>query len=104
MQEARQEIAAELPDLIRTDQMRKSAAEEDTFSGALRRAIHKHDLSLTQIADQCGIGVEDLDEFLTGERTLRSDMIDRIAALLGCTLCQKESPNGQRTPAASTRD
>ncbi len=101
MRRVREQVAQELPDLIRTDQLRKTAAEEDTFSGALRRAIHRHDLSLTQIAPQCGISVEDLDEFLTGERTLGSDIIDRLAALLGCTLCQKETQDGQRAAATS---
>ena len=32
--------------------------------------------------------VEELDEFLTAERTLRSDVIDRLAHVLGCQLSQ----------------
>ena len=27
-----------------------------------------------------------LDDFLTGERTLRSDVMDRLASVLGCEL------------------
>lgn len=90
MQQLRQEIDQELPDLIRTDQLRKSAAEEHTFSGALRRAIHKHELSLTQIAGQCGISVEDLDEFLTDEKSLPSHDIDRLVDVLGWKLVPVE--------------
>lgn len=86
LQQGRDETAQELPELIRTDQLRKSATEEDTFSGALRRAIHKHDLSLTQIAGQCGLSVEELDMFLTGERELPSSVIDRLVDVLGCKL------------------
>ena len=86
----REEIADELPDLIRTDQLRKSAAEEDTLSGALRRAVHKHELSLTQIARQCALSVEELDLFLTGERELPSSAIDRLVDVLGCKLVSVE--------------
>lgn len=83
MQRVREESAQELPELIRTDQLRKSAAEENTFSGALRRAIHKHELSLGQIARQSDISEDDLDEFLTGEKSLPSHIIDRLADILG---------------------
>src|ERR1043165_7289518 len=83
LEQVRQEIANELPDLIRTDHLRKSAAEEDTFSGALRLAIHKHELSLSQIASQSGISEEELDEFLTGEKSLPSHVIDRLVDVVG---------------------
>jgi hypothetical protein len=83
MQRVREECALEMPELIRTDQLRKTAAEENTFSGALRRAIHKHELPLSQIARQSGIGEGDLDEFLTGEKSLPSHVIDRLVEVLG---------------------
>jgi transcriptional regulator with XRE-family HTH domain len=70
--------------------LRKNAAEENSFSGALRRAIHKHDLSLTQIARQGGLSVEELDLFLTGERELPSSVIDRLVNVLGCKLVSAE--------------
>lgn len=79
----REKIAAELPELTARDQLRKEAREETTLSGGLRRAIHGSPLSLTEIAAQIGIAPLLLDEFLTGERTLRSDSLDRLAALLG---------------------
>ncbi|MHC4181067.1 MAG: helix-turn-helix domain-containing protein, partial [Planctomycetota bacterium] len=41
---------------------------------------------LSAVADQAGITPLVLDEFLTGERTLRSDVMDRLANVLGCRL------------------
>jgi ribosome-binding protein aMBF1 (putative translation factor) len=82
----REQIAQELPDLQARDQMRKDAREECTLSGELRRAIHASGLSLAELAAGTGITPILLDDFLTGERTLRSDVIDRLATLLGCEL------------------
>jgi transcriptional regulator with XRE-family HTH domain len=79
----RAEIATELPELQSRDQLRKEAREEPTLSGDLRRAIHASDLSLAEIAAQVGITPVVLDDFLTGERTLRSDVLDRVAAVVG---------------------
>src|SRR5437660_11699437 len=78
----REQIAAELPDLAERDRMRKEAREEITLSGELRRAVHASPLSLSAIADRAGISPLALDEFLTGERTLRSDVLDRLAHVL----------------------
>lgn len=80
----REQVAQELPDLIARDQLRKNASEEDTASGALRRAIHKSDLLLPQIAERVGISSLELDQFLTAEATLPSDVIDRLAEAVGC--------------------
>lgn len=82
----RAQIAEELPDLQARDQMRKDAGQENTFSGELRRAIQESDQSLAEIALRVGITPIVLDDFLTGERTLRSDVIDRLAIALGCEL------------------
>ena len=84
----REEIAGELPEMAARDQMRKQAREEATLSGQLRRAVHASELSLSAIAAGAGIPPLVLDEFLTGERTLRSDVIDRLANVLGCQLSQ----------------
>jgi hypothetical protein len=77
-------IVAELPDLVTRDQQRKEAREEPTLSGELRRAVHASNKSLTVLAHQAGLSALHLDEFLTGERTLRSDAMDRLAVALGC--------------------
>jgi hypothetical protein len=82
----REQVAAELPDLAKRDQLRHEARAEATLSGELRRAVHASPLPLSAIAEQIGIAPLALDEFLTGERTLRSDVLDRLAAVLGYVL------------------
>jgi hypothetical protein len=82
----RRRIAGELADLTARNQMRKEAGDEPTLSGELRRAIHASPLSLTDIAAQAGVPPVALDEFLTGERTLRSDVLDRLTRSLGLVL------------------
>ena len=79
----REQIAQELPDLQVRDQMRKDAREEATLSGELRRAVTGSEFSLAEIATRIGVSPIVLDDFLTGERTLRSDVLDRLAGLLG---------------------
>ncbi len=86
----REQIAEELPEMTARDQMRKEAREEATLSGELRRAIHASELALSAIAAQTGITPLILDDFLTGERTLQSDVIDRLADVLGCQLTRSE--------------
>ncbi len=73
------------------------AAKENTFSGELRLAIHASGFNVIHIANQVGTTPVVVDEFLTGERTLRSDTIDRLAALLGYELRLKEAANGHAT-------
>lgn len=82
----RAQIAEELPDLQARDQMRKDAREEATLSGQLRRAVAASDLSLAEIAARAAISPILLDGFLTGERTLRSDVLDRLGNVLGFLL------------------
>ena len=86
LRDQRRRIAAELPDLVAQDQQRKEASAEPTLSGELRRAIHANPASSSDIAAQTGIPVLVLDEFLTGERTLRSDVLDRLVRTLGLVL------------------
>jgi hypothetical protein len=75
-------IAEELPDLVRRNQMRHDARKEKTFSGALRRAIHAFPLSPMKIAAQAEIRWTELADFLTAEKTLPSDAIDRLVKVL----------------------
>ncbi len=79
----RKQVAGELPNLIAGDQLRKEAKDEPTLSGELRRAVHASAVPLAAIAAEAGITPLVLDEFLTGERTLRSDVLDRLARSLG---------------------
>lgn len=86
LQRQRRQVARELSDLAAQDQMRKEARDEPTLSGELRRAIHASQNSLAVIAGKAKIPALALDEFLTGERTLRSDVLDRLATSLGLEL------------------
>ena len=95
-----EQVKDELPDLAKRLRLATNAAEENTFSGELRRAIHASGLTLNHIADRVGISPIVLDEFLTGDGTLQSDVIDRLTALLGRALCQKETQDGERAASA----
>ena len=89
LERQRVQIAEELPDLIQRNQLAKRAQAENTFSGELRRQIHTGGVPITEIARRANIDLTELDEFLTGERTLQSDVIDRLTAALGCELVNK---------------
>jgi len=76
---AKQETEAELPELLELGRRMREAGSEDTLSGHLRRAIHRSPRELADIAAAVGISAVQLNEFLSGERTLRSDVLDRLA-------------------------
>ncbi len=78
MQADRNSIEQELPDLADRDVRMREAAEEDTLSGHLRRAIHHSRRPLKDIGHDAGISTTLLCDFLEGERTLRSDVLDRL--------------------------
>jgi len=94
----RELIAKELPDLIAKHQRLREAARERTTSGALRRAIHASKLLFPDLADQAETDMDTLDAFLTGDRPLTSDLIDRLTKILKLKL---EPANGKakRRPA-----
>jgi hypothetical protein len=79
----REQIQAELPELVARNQLRAVAREESTLSGALRRAVYESRRPLHQIAREVGIEPKFLDEFLTGERNLLSDVMNRLAKAVG---------------------
>src|SRR5260370_39072313 len=74
-------IAKELPELIEKDQKLYDAMQEPTTSGALRRAIHSSGILLPDAADRARVDMDTLDTFLTGERPLTSDVIDRLTKM-----------------------
>lgn len=82
----REKISQELPDLVARNQMREEARREPSLTGALRRAVHVSKRPLTHLAREIGIEPTALDEFLTGERNLRSDIMDRLARSVGYDL------------------
>ena len=88
-------IANELPDLAAKHQRLCDAAEEPTHSGALRRAIHASKILIDDLAHRAGTDLETRDGFLTGQRTLTSDAIDRLTKILELTL---QPANGAPKP------
>lgn len=86
LEQARQQIAAELPDLVARERRMREAAEENTFSGELRRATHGGERDLISLAQLAGTTPVHLSEFLAGDRTLRSDVLDRLVLALGAKL------------------
>jgi hypothetical protein len=94
LEQAREQIAAELPDLVARERRMREAAEENTFSGELRRAIHGGDRDLISLAELAGTTPVHLSEFLAGDRTLRSDVLDRLVSVLGAKLVVSGSESG----------
>ena len=79
-QRAKEQTEAELPDLVELGRRMREASAENTLSGHLRRAIHRSTRELADIAAAAGITPLELNEFLCGERTLLSDVLDRLAS------------------------
>jgi hypothetical protein len=79
-------IAKELPNLTAKHERLSIAAQESTHSGALRRAIHASKILLDDFAERAGTDLDTLDAFLIGEKTLTSDVIDRLAEILQLNL------------------
>src|SRR5438874_6132076 len=82
----REKIAAELPELRERGERLDEAASENSLSGHLRRAIHRSGRPVQRIAAEAGLDVFVLCDFLEGTRTLRSDVIDRLAQAVGATI------------------
>jgi hypothetical protein len=83
--------------LIEKDQRLYDAMQERTTSGALRRAIHASKILLPDLADRAQTDMNTLDAFLTGERPLTSDVIDRLTKILKLKL----AAIGSKTEAAA---
>ena len=83
MKHDRELVAEELPELARCDARMQEAAAENTLCGHLRRAVHQSRRPLPEIAREAGVATSALCDFLEGERTLRSDVLDRLTQALG---------------------
>jgi hypothetical protein len=82
----RARIAEELPELGARHERMTEAKAEDTFSGHLRQAIHRSGRLVRDLAAEAGISSQVLCEFLEGTRTLRSDVLDRLAQAVHATI------------------
>jgi hypothetical protein len=97
----REKIAAELPELIERGRLLDEAAMENSLSGHLRRAIHRSGRPLKTIAAEVGLDVFVLCDFLEGTRTLRSDVLDRLAqAVVAKIQVEPAPPQQPESPAA----
>ena len=96
----RETIAAELPELMERGHRLEEAGSEDSLCGLLRRAIHHCGKPLKQVAAEAGLDVLVLCDFLEGTRTLRSDVLDRLAQAAGATI-QVETGRRQAPAVAS---
>lgn len=85
-EQALREVEAERPWIEERGQKLAAAQREPTLSGQLRRAAHKNWRDLDQMVKELGISWEEYSDWLAGEGTLTSDVIDRLAALVGCEL------------------
>ena len=92
-------IAKELPNLVAKHERIREATAERTMSGALRRAIHSSKFLLHDLAHRADTDMETLDSFLTGQRPLTSDIIDRLSKILKLKL---EAADGK--PRARSAD
>ena len=99
----RERIAGELPELLERGQRLDEAASEDSLCGHLRRAIHRGGQPLKKLAAEVGLDVFVLCDFLEGTRTLRSDVLDRLAQAIGATI-QVEPTRPPRQPPARQAD
>ena len=100
-QKAKDEVLAERPQMIEKLRRLKEASREPNFSGALRTAIHRHPKLLPLIAVESGIPLIQLDELLTGERTMRSDSLDRLVEVLGFKFPPEPPPKTWKTATES---
>ena len=93
-------IAKELPELIKKDQRLFDAMQGHTFSNALRRAIHSSRILLPDLATRAQTDLDTLDGFLTGERPLTTDLIDRLVHILKLRLAVTGSKQKPRPSKA----
>lgn len=71
-------------------------ASAASFSESLRRLIERSGLSRYEIARQSGVSESSLSRFLSGERGLTTDSVDRLAAFLGLSLTVTRKRNGDK--------
>src|SRR5262245_39662351 len=95
----REKIASELPELMERGRQLEEAATENSLTGHLRRAVHHSGRPLKKIAAEVGLDVFVLCDFLEGTRTLRSDVLDRLAQAVGATI-QLEPLRPQRAESS----
>ena len=74
-----------------------------TITEQLKAAITDHGLNVNQLAKETGIAQPILHRFMSGERDLKLETVDRLAAHLGLVLVEQRKPvatpsTGERLP------
>ena len=65
-------------------------SEDESIRDGLRRAIRESGLALLRIAADTGVERASISRFVRGERSLRLDMADKLAAYFGLKLTRTE--------------
>ena len=91
-------IAIEQPQLQAKLERIHEAQQEPSLCGQLRQAIHQSGRLITQLAAEAGITTQQLSDFLSGDRTLRSDLLDRLTAAVGASLVVAEKKSHGAPP------
>jgi len=79
-----EEEAARPANIARLERM-DLAADEETLSGELRRAIRNARRPFSALAKEAGVTPQELLDFRSGDAPLPSDALDRLIAVLGLT-------------------
>jgi hypothetical protein len=96
----RARIAEELPELTERHERMVEAKAEDTFSGHLRHAIHRSGRLVREVAAEAGVSSQVLCDFLEGTRTLRSDVLDRLAQAVDAMVAVEPRSRNRPVPDA----
>jgi plasmid maintenance system antidote protein VapI len=68
------------------------------ISRALRETIRERDLTAYAAAKRAGVSVDAVQRFLNAERGLTLATVDKLADVLGLTLCPDDPPQGRIRP------
>lgn len=85
-QAVREAEEIDYPDLMAQLPILRAKAAEPTISGRLRRAIHTSPHPLRALAARVGTDEVTINAFLLGEQSLPSEVVDRLAEVLGYEL------------------
>ncbi len=69
----------------------KRREQAQPLSDALRKAIMESDMSYKALERETGVLRQSLMKFMNGERSLRLDKADQLAAYFGLTLTKRKS-------------
>ena len=71
--------------------MKKQRKTQSPLTDGIRQAILASEKPLLQIANKTGVQRASLSRFVSGQRSLRLDMADKLAAYFGLELTGKDT-------------